>query len=67
MTTVLSTLDYFTRTQEECLECLEWDIREASNYDDPTDLDFYTKEYGLTRQRLDDLELIKSIVEGNLR
>lgn len=59
---LLDTIDYFIRDQQGDLQCLEWDIREETNREEP-DLDWYCSEYDDTKERLEDLEKIKSIIE----
>ena len=59
--TLIETLDYFIRDQQGELQGLEWDIREETNREDP-DLDWYCNEYDDTKERLENLEKIKSII-----
>ena len=59
--TRIETLDYFIRDQQGELQGLEWDIREETNREDP-DLDWYCNEYDDTKERLENLEKIKSII-----
>ena len=56
---LIDTLEYFIQDQEGHLQCLEWDIREETNQEEPQ-LDWYCEEYDATKQRLEDLEAIKS-------
>ena len=60
--TLLDALDYFIQDQQSHLQCLEWDIREETNQEEPQ-LDWYCEEYDATKQRLEDLQKIKSILE----
>jgi hypothetical protein len=59
--TLIKTLDYFIQDQQGELQGLEWDIREETNQENP-DLDWYCNEYDNTKERLEDLEKIKSII-----
>ena len=59
---LLDTLNYFIQDQEGHLQCLEWDIREETNYEN-NDLDWYCEQYDEAKQRLEDLKIIKSIIE----
>jgi hypothetical protein len=59
--TLIKTLDYFIQDQQGELQGLEWDIREETNQENP-DLDWYCNEYDDTKERLEDLEKIKSII-----
>jgi hypothetical protein len=59
--TLIETLDYFIQDQQGELQGLEWDIREETNQENP-DLDWYCNEYDDTKERLEDLEKIKSII-----
>jgi hypothetical protein len=59
--TLIKTLDYFIEDQQGELQGLEWDIREETNQENP-DLDWYCNEYDDTKERLEDLEKIKSII-----
>ena len=59
---LLDTLNYLIQDQQGHLQCLEWDIREETNQENP-DLDWYCEEYDITEQRIEDLQKIKSIIE----
>ena len=61
---LLDTLNYFIQDQRGHLQCLEWDIREELNHE-VNDLDWYTEQYDLTKQRIEDLKQIKTILENN--
>jgi len=61
---LIDTLNYFIKDQEGHLQCIEWDIREETNQEEP-DLDWYCEEYDATKQRLEDLQKIKSIIESH--
>jgi hypothetical protein len=61
---LLDTLEYFIQDQEGHLQCLEWDIREELNHE-VNDLDWYTEQYDLTKQRIEDLKQIKTMLENN--
>ena len=60
---LLDTLNYLIKDQEGDLQCYEWDIREELNHE-VNDLDWYTEQYDLTKQRLEDLKQIKIIIEN---
>ena len=60
---LLDTLNYFIEDQEGHLQCLEWDIREETNYEN-NDLDWYCEQYDEAKQRLEDLKQIKIIIEN---
>ena len=60
---LLDTLNYFIQDQRGHLQCLEWDIREELNHE-VNDLDWYTEQYDLTKQRIEDLKQIKIIIEN---
>ena len=61
---LLDTLNYLIQDQRGHLQCLEWDIREELNHE-VNDLDWYTEQYDLTKQRIEDLKQIKTILENN--
>ena len=61
---LLDTLNYFIQDQEGHLQCLEWDIREETNYE-VNDLDWYCEQYDEVKQRIEDLKQIKTILENN--
>ena len=61
---LIDTLNYFIQDQEGHLQCIEWDIREETNQEEP-DLDWYCEEYDLTKERIEDLQKIKSIIEAH--
>ena len=60
--TLLDTLNYFIQDQQGELQGLEWDIREETNQEEP-DLDLYCEEYDLCKERIEDLQKIKSVIE----
>jgi predicted GNAT superfamily acetyltransferase len=60
---LIDTLEYFIQDQEGDLQCLEWDIREETNHE-VNDLDWYCERYDETKQRLEDLKTIKTILEN---
>ena len=60
---LLDTLNYFIEDQEGHLQCLEWDIREETNYEN-NDLDWYCEQYDEAKQRIEDLKTIKFIIEA---
>lgn len=57
----IDTLDYFIQDQQGHLQCLEWDIREETNQEEP-DLDWYCEQYDLCKKRIGDLQKIKSMI-----
>lgn len=57
--TFIDTIDHFIQDQQGHLQCLEWDIREETNQEEPQ-LDWYCEEYDLCKQRIEDLQKIKS-------
>lgn len=63
--TLLDTLQYFIRDQQSDQQCLEWDIREELNREEP-DISWYCEEYDATKKRIEDLETIKNfLIENN--
>ena len=60
---LLDTLNYFIQDQEGHLQCLEWDIREETNYEN-NNIDWYCEQYDEAKQRVEDLKTIKSIIEA---
>ena len=61
---LLDTLEYFIDDVEQHLGCLEWEIREELNHE-VNDVDWYVEQYDLTKQRIEDLKQIKTILENN--
>lgn len=61
---LLDTLNYLIQDQEGHLQCLEWDIREETNHE-VNDIDWYVEQYDLTKQRIEDLKQIKTMLENN--
>lgn len=57
--TLIDTIDHFIKDTEGNLQCYEWDIREELNQEEP-DLTWYTEQYDLCKQRIEDLQQIKS-------
>lgn len=60
--TLLETLNYFIEDQKEHLECLEWVIREESNFTDnehPGAMEDFCRMREEARERLANLKLIK--------
>ena len=60
---LIDTLNYLIKDQEGDLQCYEWDIREELNHE-VNDVDWYVEQYDLTKQRIEDLKTIKSIIEA---
>ena len=64
---LLDTLEYFIDDVEQHLGCLEWEIREETNYDDdgPQErMEQFCEEYDDHKERLEDLKTIKSIIKA---
>ncbi len=61
---LLDTLEYFIDDVEQHLGCLEWDIREETNYEN-NNLDWYCEQYDEVKERLEDLKQIKTMLENN--
>ena len=57
--TLIDTIDHFIKDTEGNLQCYEWDISEELNQEEP-DLTWYTEQYDLCKQRIEDLQQIKS-------
>jgi hypothetical protein len=62
--TLIDTLNYFIQDQQAHQQCLEWDIREELNQEEP-DITWYCEEYDETKQRIEDLETIKNFLIEN--
>jgi predicted GNAT superfamily acetyltransferase len=63
--TLQKTIDWFIEDQEGDLQCLEWDIKEETNHE-VNDLDWYCERYDETKQRIEDLQVIKNfLIENN--
>lgn len=56
---LIDTINHFIQDQEGHLQCLEWDIREETNQEEPQ-LDWYCEEYDLCKERIEHLQQIKS-------
>jgi hypothetical protein len=56
--TLLDTLNHFIQDQQRVLQCYEWDILEESNQENPDP--WYKEQFDRTKQRIEDLEAIKS-------
>lgn len=59
---LLDTLNYFIEAEKAELTDLEWQIREETNYED-SDIGDLCDYYDSSKQRLEDLQEIKSIIE----
>jgi hypothetical protein len=57
--TLIETIDHFIQDQQGHLQCIEWDIREETNQEEP-DLDWYCEQYDTTKHIIEDLQEIKS-------
>jgi len=65
---LLDTLEYFIDDVEQHLGCLEWEIREETNYDDEGHrerFDDFCEQYDEHKARLEDLKQIKTMLENN--
>jgi hypothetical protein len=65
--TLIQTIEHFIEDQEGHLECLSWDIREETNYDDEIHKDAMEElcdMYDTTKERIENLKKIKSILEN---
>jgi hypothetical protein len=65
--TLIDTLEYFIDdTRARCSD-IEWEIREEGNYaheeDHQSRLDYFCEEYDEHKERLEDLQKIKSVIE----
>ena len=60
---MIDTLNYFISEMEGDLQGIEWELREATSYE-CGDYDWYSDQYNECKQRLDDLQQIKSIIEA---
>lgn len=66
--TLSETLEYFIDDTRARLSDIEWEIREETNYDDEdhsSRFDYFCEEYDETKERLDNLLQIKSIIEAH--
>jgi hypothetical protein len=65
--TLLDTLEYFIDDTQAHLSDIEWEIREETNYDDDGHeerMEQFCEEYDDHKERLEDLKIIKSIIEA---
>jgi hypothetical protein len=65
--TLLDTLEYFIDDTQAHLSDIEWEIREETNYDDDGHqerMEQFCEEYDEHKERLEDLKIIKSIIEA---
>jgi hypothetical protein len=65
--TLLDTLEYFIDDTQAHLSDIEWEIREETNYDDDGHeerMEQFCEEYDEHKERLEDLKMIKSIIEA---
>jgi predicted GNAT superfamily acetyltransferase len=60
---LIETINYYITEVEGDLQCLEWDIREETNHE-VNDLDWYCERYDEAKERLENLNQIKSIIEA---
>ena len=61
--TLLETLDYFLTETAADLDCLSWEIREETNYED-NNVDGLSEIYDFNKELYDNLKQIKSIIEN---
>jgi hypothetical protein len=64
---LLDTLEYFIDDTQAHLSDIEWEIREETNYDDEGHqerMEQFCEEYDEHKERLEDLKIIKSIIEA---
>ncbi len=64
---LLDTLEYFIDDTQAHLSDIEWEIREETNYDDDGHeerMEQFCEEYDDHKERLEDLKMIKSIIEA---
>jgi hypothetical protein len=64
---LLDTLEYFIDDTQAHLSDIEWEIREETNYDDDGHeerMEQFCEEYDEHKERLEDLKMIKSIIEA---
>jgi hypothetical protein len=64
---LLDTLEYFIDDTQAHLSDIEWEIREETNYDDDGHeerMEQFCEEYDDHKERLEDLKIIKSIIEA---
>jgi hypothetical protein len=64
---LLNTLEYFIDDVEQHLGCLEWEIREETNFDDEdheSRMDEFCYAYDEHKARLEDLKQIKQIIQN---
>ena len=59
---LLYTLDHLIDNEMALLTDLAGDIREETNQEDP-DIEYYCEMYDECKQRLEDLQQIKSVIE----
>ena len=64
---LIDTLEYFIDDTQAYLSDIEWEIREETNYDDEGHqerMDDFCEQYDEHKARLEDLKIIKSIIEA---
>jgi hypothetical protein len=59
--TILDTIDWFIEELEGDLECLSWEIREETNFEDNS-IDFLSEQYDEKEKHLNNLQEIKNII-----
>ena len=61
--TLIDTIDWFIDELEGDLECLSWEIREETNFEDNS-IDWLSEQYDEKEKHLENLKRIKSILEN---
>jgi uncharacterized protein YfkK (UPF0435 family) len=61
--TLIDTLNYFIEAEQAELTDLEWQIKEETNYEE-NNIEDLSDWYDCVKQRLEDLEIIKNIIEN---
>lgn len=59
--TILDTIDWFIDELEGDLECLSWEIREETNFEDNS-IDWLSEQYDEKEKHLNNLQEIKNII-----
>jgi hypothetical protein len=59
--TILDTIDWFIDELEGDLECLSWEIREETNFED-NNIDWLSEQYDEKEKHLNNLQEIKNII-----
>jgi hypothetical protein len=59
--TILDTINWFIDELEGDLECLSWEIREETNFEDNS-IDWLSEQYDEKEKHLNNLQEIKNII-----